>query len=96
VENYDSGGSNSEHNEGEEPKKEPDSARTCVVAGLSDAEGTEEGGRERLKESHTLMVRCCAGVTLSREGLEEESTKARRTSKRELVAACCNGNAGLD
>ena len=57
VENYDSRGSDREHDESQKPKKEPDSAAELLVAGLRDAEGAKEGGCEGFQESHGLMVR---------------------------------------
>ena len=57
MENYDSGCSNSAHDEGQEPEKEPDSATEGLVGGLGDAEGSKECGREGFQESHGFMVR---------------------------------------
>jgi hypothetical protein len=57
VENYDSRCSDSEHDESQKPKKEPDSATEGLLAGLGDAKGSKEGGCEGFQESHAWMVR---------------------------------------
>ena len=57
VENYDSRGSDSEHDESQKPKKEPDGATEGLVGGLGDAEGSKESSCEGFQESHAWMVR---------------------------------------
>lgn len=59
VENYDSCGSDGDENQSEKSEQEPDSLATHLVAWLGDAEGSKEGGRQGLKESHVLMVLGC-------------------------------------
>ena len=39
---------------GQKPEEEPDGAAEHLLAGLGDAEGAEEGGRNGFKESHVL------------------------------------------
>jgi hypothetical protein len=57
VENYGSGCSNSDQSEAKKAKEEPCSAAAGLIAGLGDAEGSEEGRGKRFEESHGLMVR---------------------------------------
>ena len=57
MENYDAAGTDCQHNQGDQPEQEPGGAAAHLVAGLGDAEGSEEGGRKGLKESHVSMVR---------------------------------------
>jgi hypothetical protein len=57
VENNDSCRSDGDENEGQQSEQEPDSLAAHLVAWLGDAEGSKEGGRKSLKESHALMVR---------------------------------------
>jgi len=57
VENYDSRGSNSEHDESQKSEEEPDSAAEGLLGGLGDTEGSKEGGCEGFQESHGSMVR---------------------------------------
>ncbi len=56
VENYDSRGSDGEHDESQKPEEEPDGAAEGLVAGLGDAEGSKECGCEGFQESHASMV----------------------------------------
>jgi len=57
MENYDSRGADGGENEGQEAEKEPDGAAAGLIARLGDAEGSEKGSREGLKEVHGVMVR---------------------------------------
>jgi hypothetical protein len=57
AEKYDTHGSDRNRDEGQKPEEEPDGAAEPLLAGLGDAEGPEEGGRNGFKEVHALMVR---------------------------------------
>jgi hypothetical protein len=57
VENYDGRCPDRDENEGQKAEEEPDSPAPHLVAWLGDAEGSKEGSRKGLKESHALMVR---------------------------------------
>jgi hypothetical protein len=100
AKNYDSHGSDTDHDEAKEAKKEPGGAAPSLVAGLGDAEGTEEGSGERLKELHGLMVRGREGGgaifgVVKGEG-QEESTTLQGHPIGKAVVACCNRRSGLD
>jgi hypothetical protein len=56
-EKYDTASSDCNHDDRQKPEKEPGGAAEPLLAGLGDAEGPEEGGRNGFKESHVLMVR---------------------------------------
>lgn len=57
MENYDSRGSDCEHDECQKPKEEPHGATQGLRAGLGNAEGAKERGCEGFQESHAFMVR---------------------------------------
>ena len=57
MENYDKSDANGYPDQGDQHEQEPSGAAAHGVAGLGDAEGAVERGREGLKESHDSMVR---------------------------------------
>jgi hypothetical protein len=97
VKNYDTYGANRNQNEGQEAKKEPSSAAASLIGGLSDAEGTEEGGGERLEESHEVMVRRPQGPFWEGgAGGWKNPQRYGHIESGNWFVACCKRRPGLD
>jgi hypothetical protein len=101
VENNDSCRPDGDENEGQQSEQEPDSLAAHLVAWLGDAEGSKEGGRKSLKESHALMVRGCIARRGYLEGyasIGDSGKESRAAEKHPMnhVAACRNRRSRLD